>query len=230
MSTSATSTGGAVRALYRALLRTARKMPDDHRTAFVVHRTRSEFDCAQRLREHKDILDRIAEGHVYREQLELQAQHLSALAKEALLIPVDLRAPPPPSPSPPSTPPSTAQTSPDLPKLADRPAETRRGPTRPPRRRPPPQATAPAPFSAESDPPPAPLPSAPPVTPLQSDSPAHPLDRRKLVRAIAARTAQTRIDSTRRNRFMEGPEPSWVRRRRSGRNQAEGEEEAVPAR
>lgn len=32
--------GAASRALYRSLLRTARRMPDDHRTAFVVHRVR----------------------------------------------------------------------------------------------------------------------------------------------------------------------------------------------
>lgn len=32
--------GASARSLYRALLRTARRMPDDHRTAFVVHRVR----------------------------------------------------------------------------------------------------------------------------------------------------------------------------------------------
>lgn len=33
--------GAPARSLYRSLLRTARRMPDDHRTAFVVHRVRS---------------------------------------------------------------------------------------------------------------------------------------------------------------------------------------------
>lgn len=39
----------AARSLYRSLLRTARRMPDDHRTAFVVHRVRSVSGHSSRL-------------------------------------------------------------------------------------------------------------------------------------------------------------------------------------
>ncbi|BGP13041.1 hypothetical protein JCM10213v2_000960 [Rhodosporidiobolus nylandii] len=36
------SVSAASKALYRSLLRTALRMPDDHRRAFVVHRARSD--------------------------------------------------------------------------------------------------------------------------------------------------------------------------------------------
>ncbi|GAA5873470.1 hypothetical protein JCM8547_005440 [Rhodosporidiobolus lusitaniae] len=83
------STSAAARALYRSLLRTACRMPDDHRRAFVVHRTRSEFDKSRTLTRPEEIAARVLEAEVYRDQLEFQAEHLTALARQQnLLIPV----------------------------------------------------------------------------------------------------------------------------------------------
>ncbi|GAA5860340.1 hypothetical protein JCM3774_000385 [Rhodotorula dairenensis] len=202
--------GSSARSLYRALLRTARRMPDDHRTAFVVHRVRSEFEKS---RKAAASAARILEGQVYREQLELQAAHLSALARQALLIPVDLRAPRPPASPTVSTggdapaPPALARAQ--LPEGSVRPS-SRRGPSRPVRR---PLTGRDCETSEGAAPTMSIRPSPKPVPALSDPQPLHPLDRRKLVRAFAARDSQGAVQSTRQNRFMQGPEPSWIRKR-----------------
>ncbi|KAJ8296707.1 hypothetical protein OF846_001048 [Rhodotorula toruloides] len=190
----------AARALYRSLLRVAMRMPDDHRRAFMVHRARSEFDKSRSLTARDDVVARLLEGEIYRDQLELQAEHLSALARQQTLIPVDLRTSlaNPPSPAPPPS-------SPSPPLSAPLPA--RFGPSRPSRH------SRPAPLSH------------PPST-YQPDSPSPPSppssDRRKLLRAVSARESQSRVLGVRQNRFMEGPEPSWIRRKREEEQKAEG--------
>ncbi|GAA5892076.1 hypothetical protein JCM8208_001427 [Rhodotorula glutinis] len=170
----------ASRALYRSLLRTARRMPDDHRTSFVLNKVRSDFD-KQRSATSLDVIVALqVQGEVYRDQLEHQAEHLSRLAQQATLIPVDLRLPRAP-------PPSTASSS-------------RSGPSRPSR----PNRPSRPPPSLE-------------LTPTSTST--LPLDRRKLVRAIAARresdktAARGGVASLRRDRFMDGPEPSWIRKK-----------------
>ncbi|KAG0663069.1 hypothetical protein C6P46_002912 [Rhodotorula mucilaginosa] len=227
--------GAPARSLYRSLLRTARRMPDDHRTAFVVHRVRSEFEKSRKVAEQATVAARLHEGEVYRDQLELQAAHLSALAKQALLIPVDLRAPVVASSS--SSVPSTSSSSstPRNPTSATTPTadpSSRKGPSRPPRRRP-------APVVYPSDPnasPAAEAETAPPSSdarPSSSSSSSHPppppLDRRKLLRAFSARDTQSEVKAARTNRFMQGPEPSWVLRRRRRREQEQEQEKGGTA-
>ncbi|GAA5917745.1 hypothetical protein JCM6882_001311 [Rhodosporidiobolus microsporus] len=188
------SVGAASRALYRSLLRTACRMPDDHRRAFVVHRTRSEFEQSRALSSPEEISARRLEGEIYRDQLEHQAEHLTLLAAQQTLIPVDLRSFGPsaavaaPSPTPP-------------------PSSTARGPSRP---------------SGPSRPTRQPRTPSPPSPHPPSPSPL-PLDRRKLLRAISARDENRRlgVGLKGRNRFMEGPEPSWVRKRREREDAAE---------
>ncbi|BGO98232.1 hypothetical protein NBRC10513v2_002624 [Rhodotorula toruloides] len=190
----------AARALYRSLLRVAMRMPDDHRRAFVVHRARSEFDKSRSLTAQDDVAARLLEGEIYRDQLELQADHLSALARQQTLIPVDLRSstgnPPSPTPPPSSASPPPSAHSP-----------SRVGPSRP---------------SRPSRPPPLPQ-AALSLEPNSASPPSRPSsDRRKLLRAIFARDSQSRVLGVRRNRFMEGPEPSWIRRKREEEQKAAG--------
>lgn len=134
---------------------------------------------------------------------------MSELASQPLLIPVDLRSS--------SSPPPVASTSKStlealskkqgIPRAAHRSdsttevtsASTRRGPSRPPRRS--------SPLLQPSDPTPESR------TPPRVAGPRPPLDRRKLIRAFQARTAQSRADSHKSNRFMQGPEPSWMARK-----------------
>lgn len=217
----ATAGSAPARSLYRSLLRTARRMPDDHRTAFVVHRIRSEFEKSRKLTEQAAVAARLHEGEVYRDQLELQAAHLSALAKQALLIPVDLRKPVASSSSSApstssaagtasSTPSSTATTTAAITTLS-----SRKGPSRPPRPRrvPPPSDTNSSPADEAE--------SAPPSSSDPQPSPHDPLDRRKLLRAFSARDSQSEVQAARTNRFMQGPEPSWVLRRRRRQQEQE---------
>ncbi|BGO88626.1 hypothetical protein NBRC10512_007838 [Rhodotorula toruloides] len=190
----------AARALYRSLLRVAMRMPDDHRSAFVVHRARSEFDKSRSLSARDDVAARLLEGEIYRDQLELQADHLSALARQQTLIPVDLRsslASPPASAPPPSSPSPHPSAS----------SSSRLGPSRPTR----PSRPPPLPPAISASEPNSPSPPSPPSA-----------DRRKLLRAISARNSQSRVLGVRRNRFMEGPEPSWIRRKREDEQKAEG--------
>ncbi|GAA5971251.1 hypothetical protein JCM11641_008282 [Rhodosporidiobolus odoratus] len=202
----------ASKALYRSLLRTALAMPDDHRRAFVVHRTRAEFDNSRHLSKSEAISERMLEGEIYRDQLERQAQHLSRLAAQETLIPVNLR----PAPSPErSVPLRNAPTTIAAPHPS---SSTSRGPSRP--SRPPSQptrrTTAFLPTSAS----PAPAPPSAPSAHSTSD-------RRKLVRAILAREENRRSGAglRGRSRFMEGPEPSWVKKRREEEEQKKGGQE-----
>ncbi|KAK4056144.1 hypothetical protein OIO90_002875 [Microbotryomycetes sp. JL221] len=78
--------------LYRQLLRTALKMPDDHRTQLVVFRARSEFERNLCLKPGTEELQAVwLDAEVYIDQLEFQAEHLSKIQDQNLLIPVDLR-------------------------------------------------------------------------------------------------------------------------------------------
>ncbi|GAA6011390.1 hypothetical protein JCM11491_002767 [Sporobolomyces phaffii] len=175
----------ASRALYRSLLRTATRMPDDHRRALVVFRARSEFDSSKTLTRLEDITARQTEGEIYRDQLEFQARHLQALARSSnLLIPVDIRSSSRPSPAAPLNRPS-------------RPPRPVR-PTRPP----PPSLHGPSSHSPPSELRDSTLPSP------------RPIDRRKLVRAIQSRKQGAVRGRSGQNRFMQGPEPSWIVRKR----------------
>ncbi|GAA5838671.1 hypothetical protein JCM3766R1_001557 [Sporobolomyces carnicolor] len=140
MSSGPTQSMGAVsRALYRSLLRTAVRMPDDHRRALVVFRTRSEFDKSRSLTSLEAIQERQLEGEIYKDQLDFQAEHLQSLAQSSnLLFPVDIRS-----------------------------------------------VSATLEAHVEDD-------------------------RRKLVRAIESRKQGAVRGRSGRNRFMEGPEPSWI--------------------
>ncbi|CEQ40449.1 SPOSA6832_02064, partial [Sporobolomyces salmonicolor] len=69
------SVRAASRVLYRSLLRVALKMPDDHRRALVVFRSRSEFDKSRSLKLPQEIAARQLEGEIYRDQLEVRYQY-----------------------------------------------------------------------------------------------------------------------------------------------------------
>ncbi|GAA5928034.1 hypothetical protein JCM10213_000954 [Rhodosporidiobolus nylandii] len=197
------SVSAASKALYRSLLRTALRMPDDHRRAFVVHRARSECDQSRFLQPGEVLDARMLEGEIYRDQLEHQAEHLTRLAAQQTLIPVDIRAP---RPSPPAPAAASFSSGPAPPSSQGPSRPTRAlGPSRPSRR---PSATA------------LPLPSSPP------SPPPPPADRRKLLRALAARAENQRlgVGLKGRNRFMDGPEPSWIRRKREEQGKGDGRE------
>ncbi|GAA5965835.1 hypothetical protein JCM3765_001199 [Sporobolomyces pararoseus] len=184
----------ASRALYRSLLRTANRMPDDHRRALVVFRARSEFDKSRSLTSLEEIRDRQTEGEIYKDQLEFQAEHLQSLAQSSnLLIPVDIRSP---SRTPSSESSTSAQISSSSPTRPSRPSRPSR-PTRPYR-----SSTSPTSTELRS------IPSVP-----STSAPAS-LDRRKLLRAFQSRKEGAVRGRSGRNRFMEGPEPSWIIKRR----------------
>ncbi|GAA5841989.1 hypothetical protein JCM5353_003643 [Sporobolomyces roseus] len=188
-----TSFGAASRGLYRSLLRVANKMPDDHRRALVVFRARSEFDKSRSLEVLDEIRERQLEGEIYRDQLEHQAEHLQSLARSAnLIIPVDIRSPPASHDSlPTSSSPTTSQ--PTRPSRPSRPLRPSRSP-----------ASHPSPDRS---------------TPAPALQPLPPPDRRKLLRAIQSRKEGIVRGRSGRNRFMEGPEPSWVvKKREQGRD------------
>ncbi|GAA5923952.1 LYR motif-containing protein [Sporobolomyces koalae] len=175
------------RSLYRSLLRTAQRMPDDHRRALIVFRARSEFDKSRSLTAPDEIQERQLEGEIYRDQLEYQAEHLVLLSKSSnLLIPVDIRS----SPISSSTP-TARKVGPNRPNQ----------PSRPPR-----SVTAPLPQSE---------PIADPPTLL---------DRRKLLRAFASRKEGAVRGRSGRNRFMQGPEPSWILKKQRKAEQAATQE------
>ncbi|GAA5894633.1 LYR motif-containing protein [Sporobolomyces salmoneus] len=208
------SVAATSRSLYRSLLRIANQMPDDHRRALVVFRARSEFDKSRSLTSLEEIKERQTEAEIYKDQLEFQAQHLQSLALSSnLLIPVDIRSPPSASPSSSSS--STSDSS----------SETRSSPsfTQPSRPTRPSRPSRPS-HPSRSTPPTAEL--EPPNTLIR------PTDRRKLLRAFQARKEGTVRGRSGRNRFMEGPEPSWIVKRRreeaaegkGGENLREGRE------
>ncbi|GAA5975805.1 hypothetical protein JCM5350_000736 [Sporobolomyces pararoseus] len=187
-STVPSSVFAASRALYRSLLRIANKMPDDHRRALVVFRARSEFDKSRFLSSIEEIREKQTEGEIYKDQLEFQAEHLQSLAQSSnLLIPVDIRSTSVPSSSDSAQPLSSSFTQPSRPSR----------PTRPPR------PSILSPISSPDVLPSVPSTSAPP-----------PLDRRKLLRAFQSRKEGAVRGRSGRNRFMEGPEPSWIVKRR----------------
>ncbi|ORY88562.1 hypothetical protein BCR35DRAFT_217724 [Leucosporidium creatinivorum] len=158
--------------LYRSLLRVALQMPDDHRRALVVFRARSEFELHRALQQGSpEQAERWIDGEVYRDNLEHQAAHLSALSSRSLLIPVDLRR----QRSSSSSSHSHSHTCTD--------PTHNHGP---------------------------PSPSLQPSPEVD--------DRRKLIRAVAARkdgaTRKATGTAQAQSKFMQGPEPSWLKKKK----------------